>query len=283
VLANFEAGGKPVPVLFNIAEPDYQFDVPAPVPPAPSSTPALAPPLAAPVGGSALPDQFATQMTETSGLFLWAGVKEIWTDGIHLGLVVALLVVSRARQWHALVAAFAIGHSLTYVVAARVVPHVSSRLLECVMAATVVFVAAENFWRISRAFSNARIGAFTDESPDPKLAGTAKSEPGSDPFQPLLQPTGQGQRWLLAGIFGLIHGVGFACDFHKLDWPADPQKAALGSFHIGLELGLVSVVSVLLLFVWAAARMHIERQFQMTVSVLAGLGAVATLVVRAIG
>lgn len=61
------------------------------------------------------------------------------------------------------------------------------------------------------------------------------------------RPTALGRRpWLLAGAFGLLHGLGFAGALREAGLPADEIPMALLSFNAGIEAGQVAVVVVLL-------------------------------------
>jgi hypothetical protein len=78
--------------------------------------------------------------------------------------------------------------------------------------------------------------------------------------------------WLIAGVFGLVHGLGFAGALAEVGLPADHAPAALFGFNLGVELGQLAIVAV----AWPVGRLlargpdHARR-----VPVLA-LGAVGT-------
>jgi hypothetical protein len=54
------------------------------------------------------------------------------------------------------------------------------------------------------------------------------------------------RRWLVAFVFGLIHGFGFASVLTSMDLPTAHLAAALAGFNIGVEMGQMSLVLVLL-------------------------------------
>jgi len=57
-----------------------------------------------------------------------------------------------------------------------------------------------------------------------------------------LRGTIERRRWLLAFIFGLIHGFGFASVLADLGLPANALVLALVGFNVGVELGQVAIV-----------------------------------------
>ncbi|GJM10115.1 MAG: membrane protein [Lysobacteraceae bacterium] len=58
------------------------------------------------------------------------------------------------------------------------------------------------------------------------------------------------RHWLLAGIFGLIHGFGFAGAMSDLDLSGVSLVSALAGFNIGVELGQAAIVLVFVPLVW---------------------------------
>lgn len=137
----------------------------------------------------------------------------------HLLFLAALAACYRLRDWRhglAVVSAFTVGHSITLAMVALGVLAVPSALVEFLIPCTIVVAAIENLW--SR-------GA---------------------------RPAGW-QRPLLAGVFGLVHGAGFATTLGQL-FDGGIALPLLG-FNIGIELGqaliLASIVSLLTLADWA--------------------------------
>jgi hypothetical protein len=60
--------------------------------------------------------------------------------------------------------------------------------------------------------------------------------------------------WVLAFMFGLIHGFGFASVLTEFGLPPDRKLAALISFNIGVELGQLAIVAALLPVLFFARR-----------------------------
>ena len=56
----------------------------------------------------------------------------------------------------------------------------------------------------------------------------------------------KGRLWMLAFIFGLIHGMGFAAVLQELGLRSKTQALALIAFNLGVELGQVAIITVVL-------------------------------------
>lgn len=61
-----------------------------------------------------------------------------------------------------------------------------------------------------------------------------------------LFPLVYGKRWLVAFVFGLIHGFGFASVLADLGLPQDALLVALVGFNLGVEAGQLAIVAVFL-------------------------------------
>ena len=61
-----------------------------------------------------------------------------------------------------------------------------------------------------------------------------------------LRGTIEGRRWVMAFVFGLIHGFGFASVLADLGLPQDALVLALVGFNVGVELGQLAIVAVFL-------------------------------------
>jgi len=61
-----------------------------------------------------------------------------------------------------------------------------------------------------------------------------------------LFPLVYGKRWMVAFVFGLIHGFGFASVLADLGLPQDALLTALVGFNLGVEAGQLAIVAVFL-------------------------------------
>jgi hydrogenase/urease accessory protein HupE len=145
--------------------------------------------------------------------FLMMGTKHIWTGYDHLLFLFGLLIVTRNfGSSIKIITCFTIAHSLTLAVATLSQAQISSRLVEPLIAASIVYVGVENLVR------------------------------GGDPKG----------RWLLTFAFGLIHGFGFASVLRELGVGASGRGivAPLVSFNLGVELGQIAVAALVLPVIW---------------------------------
>lgn len=146
--------------------------------------------------------------------FIAMGAEHILTGPDHLLFLVALLALTRGF-WPIvrIVTGFTVAHSITLSLAALGLVDVPSRIVEPLIAATIVWVAVENL-------------AF---------------------------PAGTRWRWLVAAVFGLVHGLGFAGGLIELGLPRDAVVRALIGFNVGVELGqLAFVAAVMPVVAWLA-------------------------------
>lgn len=151
--------------------------------------------------------------TDTGWLtFIAMGMEHILGGLDHLLFLLALLAPARSL-WRTvqIVTGFTVAHSVTLSLAALGVVDVPSRIVEPLIAASIVWVAVEN----------------------------------------LVTPAGVGRRWLVAAIFGLVHGLGFAGALTELGLPHDALVRALVGFNVGVELGQILFVALVMpVVVW---------------------------------
>jgi hypothetical protein len=168
--------------------------------------------------------------------FIAVGVEHILGGLDHLLFLLALLALARGLwQTVTIVTGFTVAHSITLSLAVLGVVDVPSRIVEPLIAASIVWVAVEN----------------------------------------LVAPSGIGRRWLIAAGFGLIHGLGFASALTELDLSRDALVRALVGFNVGVELGQIAfVVVVMPPLVWASRPGRLPRLPQILSVLVAAAGTV---------
>jgi len=147
------------------------------------------------------------------GSFLRLGVEHILTGYDHLSFLCGLLVVCRRlKTMLTIITCFTIAHSITLALAALGLVVVSGRVVEPLIAASIIFVGIENLLR--------------------------QGEPKA--------------RWLATSAFGLIHGFGFAGALIEIGLGANgaPLLVPLFSFNLGVELGQLGVAAVFVPVLW---------------------------------
>jgi hydrogenase/urease accessory protein HupE len=145
--------------------------------------------------------------------FLSLGVKHILTGYDHLLFLLGLLIVARGFvSALTIITSFTIAHSITLAVATLHLVQIPSRIVEPLIAASIVFVGVENLLR------------------------------GDIPNARRMVPFG----------FGLIHGFGFASALQEAGIGAGTGGIVLPlfSFNLGVELGQIMVAAVALPIIW---------------------------------
>jgi len=154
-----------------------------------------------------------TSQLRISGEYAALGMRHILQGFDHLLFVLGLvLLVSGVRALVWTVTAFTIGHSLTLSLAALGFVDFPTRVVELAIAGTILVLAVE-------------------------LA------------RPSGAPPTRLRRWpaAMAGVFGLLHGLGFAGALAEAGLPAGEIPLALLSFNIGIEVGQLAFVAVVVL------------------------------------
>ena len=60
-----------------------------------------------------------------------------------------------------------------------------------------------------------------------------------------LMDRGRGRRWLVAGVFGLVHGLGFFRALKDLGLASDDALTTLLAFNLGVEAGQLAFVAAI--------------------------------------
>jgi hydrogenase/urease accessory protein HupE len=161
---------------------------------------------------------------EVARAYLVLGVEHILGGFDHLLFVTALLLIVRGvRRVIATITAFTVAHSITLAAATLGFVHVPGPPVEAAIALSIVFVAAE-------------------------IAHGLQGRPGVTARAP----------WLVAGSFGLLHGLGFAGALAEVGLPERAIPLALFFFNVGVELGQLLFVGALSLAGAALARLGVS-------------------------
>ncbi len=147
VLGAIEHAGQEQEVVFRYFEPDYLFDIgfasaQAAATTAPSATPAAPPAAERPPTRSNTQSSLWPQLIS----FFRLGVEHIFLGYDHILFLLSLIVVSRFWDMVKIVTSFTVAHTITLILATLEVVQLPSRLVETAIAATIVYVALENFW-----------------------------------------------------------------------------------------------------------------------------------------
>jgi hydrogenase/urease accessory protein HupE len=139
------------------------------------------------------------------------GMSHIFSGYDHLLFLICVLFIARTpRRIIATVTGFTLAHSVTLALAALGVIHVSVLLVEALIALSIVFVAAE----------------------------IARNNKETLTFQ---------YPFAVTGVFGLLHGLGFASVLGEIGLPQTQLPLALLLFNVGIEVGQLIIVAAVLL------------------------------------
>lgn len=138
--------------------------------------------------------------------FLTMGIEHILSGPDHLLFIFGLMLARpRIRELIKVATAFTVAHSITLSLCALHLFSLPSKIVEPLIALSIVAVAAEKFLR-----------------PNDKVWRTV----------------------LIAFCFGLIHGFGFAGALTEAGLPPGQAAVSLASFNIGVELVQISIILV---------------------------------------
>ena len=155
----------------------------------------------------------ASEVARSFANFLSLGVKHILTGYDHLLFLFGLLLVARGFfSSLGIITSFTVAHSITLALATLHLVQIPSRIVEPLIAASIVFVGIENLLR------------------------------GDIPTA----------RRVVAFGFGLIHGFGFASALREAGIGSGTGGIVLPlfSFNLGVELGQIMVAALALPIIW---------------------------------
>jgi hydrogenase/urease accessory protein HupE len=151
--------------------------------------------------------------------FLALGVQHILGGYDHLLFLLGLLIACRTlRAVLTVVTCFTVAHSVTLALAGLDLVSLPGRIVEPVIAASIVFIGVEN------------------------LRQRARDAPRG--------------RYALTFLFGLAHGFGFASALREigLGAPGAPIVLPLLGFNLGVELGQIAIATIALPVLWTLRR-----------------------------
>ena len=155
----------------------------------------------------------AAQSTlEVASAYLRLGIDHILGGFDHLLFILVLLIlVKSTRRLVATITAFTVAHSLTLAAATFGFVHVPQAPVEATIALSIMFVASE-------------------------IVHSRQGRPGLTERWP----------WLVAFVFGLLHGFGFASALSEVGLPQHAIPLALLFFNLGVEVGQLLFIAVVL-------------------------------------
>jgi hydrogenase/urease accessory protein HupE len=161
---------------------------------------------------------------EVAGDYWRLGTTHILEGSDHLLFVLALLlIVSGLGQLVKAVTAFTVAHSITLALATLGVVHVPAAPTEAIIALSILFLATEIIHKHNGQFS------LTESYP-----------------------------WVIAFIFGLFHGLGFAGALSEIGVPQHEVPLALFMFNVGVETGQLLFIAVVVSLIAILKRLPLQ-------------------------
>ncbi len=158
--------------------------------------------------------------------YLIIGIEHLVFGLDHVLFVIGLVLFIRA-PWMLLktITAFTIAHSITLALSIFEIVRLPQGPVEAVIALSIVFLARE---------------LAQDEQQRSVLT--------------------RGQPWLMAFVFGLLHGLGFAGALSDIGLPEDAIGISLLLFNVGIELGQLLIIALFLLIarMWHLVTKHLN-------------------------
>ncbi len=175
--------------------------------------------------------------TDAAIIYLIVGFKHILPLGFdHILFVLSLFLLSPKLKPIILQStAFTVAHSVTLILASYNIISPPSRIIEPLIALSILYVAVENI------------------------------------LSPKLKPSRIG----IVFLFGLVHGLGFAGALSEMGLPKNAYLTSLITFNIGVELGQVTIIlaAYFLLAKWFSDKPYYRSKIVIPISILIALTA----------
>lgn len=155
--------------------------------------------------------------------YLTLGMEHLFFGIDHVLFVLLLLYL--VKGWPNLVkvvTSFTVAHSITLAISALDIVTISQGPVEALIALSIVLLATE-------ALGKEKSLTLTHQVP-----------------------------WLIAFVFGLLHGLGFAGVLSEIGLPEGATVTALFLFNIGIEIGQLVIVAIALTLIWAIRHLGVS-------------------------
>lgn len=188
---------------------------------------------------------------QVAGDYTVLGIEHILLGFDHLTFVLALLlIVSGTRRLLITVTSFTLAHSITLAAATLGVVWVPGPPIEATIALSILFLASE-LVKVNQGKTS-----LTEQYP-----------------------------WIVAFVFGLLHGFGFAGALSDVGLPQNELPLALLMFNVGVELGQIVFIAVILVLIMVLHKVRISWPKWVYQVPAYGIGSIASfwLIERVVG
>ena len=177
-----------------------------------------------------------SEATPGPPVYLAIGIEHLLFGFDHVLFVIMLLyIVRKPLDILVVVTSFTVAHSLTLALSAFDLLTLSSAPVEAVIAGSIVLLAYENL----------------SDKPSP-----AKRYPA-----------------IIAFVFGLLHGLGFAGALAEIGLPENSRLMALFLFNAGIELGQLAIIAAVLALLAVKRWRHLKTLHQFPIYATGGIAA----------
>ncbi len=168
---------------------------------------------------------YESSYASTISTYFKLGVEHILFGFDHLLFVLALLLITTGtRKLITTVTAFTVAHSITLSLSALNFAGLPAPPVEAVIALSILFLAVE----------------LVHHNQGKKVMSARYP-------------------WLVAFVFGLLHGFGFASALANIGLPQKGIPLALGFFNVGVEAGQLLFIGVVLLLIAGIQQLKFKR------------------------
>ncbi len=177
---------------------------------------------------SSSPSVDLSSQTPSATSYLILGIEHLLFGIDHVLFVVGLVLLIPGRlDLLKTITAFTVAHSITLALSVLELVRVPQAPVEAIIALSILFLARE------LAMPADRRSVLTRARP-----------------------------WIMAMLFGLLHGFGFAGVLAEIGLPRDQLALSLFLFNVGIEVGQLVVILVMLLLVRGLSRLTASRMPQ---------------------
>ena len=174
--------------------------------------------------------------TPAASAYLWLGIEHLLFGIDHVLFVIGLVLFIPGRlDLIKTITAFTLAHSVTLALSVLGLVTVPQAPVEAIIALSILFLARELVVAPERR----------------SLLTTARP-------------------WIMALLFGLLHGLGFAGVLSEIGLPRDQLAMSLLLFNVGIEAGQLIVIAVMLVLLWLQRRLTESHTPQLAYSWIMG-------------
>ena len=182
---------------------------------------------------------FFLSFLDVAKRFTWLGAQHIFTGYDHILFLLSVILLLRSfKKIMVLVSSFTIAHSITLILAGLGIITLSPKIVEPLIALSIAYMAIRN------------------------LISLYKKQ----------EQNNLTERWWATFGFGLIHGLGFAGALSATTIPQQFFVPSLIVFNVGVELGQISILLVVVPWLFMADGLRHKNRLLMVIS-----GAIALL------